>query len=568
MEKLKVIIVGGVAGGASAAARLRRLNEDAEITIYEKSGYVSYANCGLPYFVGGVIKDKRELTLQTPLSFQRRFNIKVEVNHEVVSIDRKSKTVAVKDLETGKTFIDSYDKLVLSPGAKPIVPNIIGKDHRAVFTLRNVEDTYRIKEYIDTHDIGRALVAGGGYIGVEMAENLARLGIKVTLVQKDPHLINPLDADMAALVHREMRGNGVELLLGEGVEQILDRGSKAGVVTSGGHRAEADIVILSLGVRPENKLALESGLALGPRGGISVDEHMLTSDPDIYAVGDAVEIKRLPGGVKALVSLAGPANKEGRIAADNIAGIPSAYRGSAASSVLKVFSLTVAMTGLSEDAALKSGIRASSVILFSNDHASYYPGARGLALKVVFDEDSGKLLGASCIGGSGADKRIDVLATALLNGMKARDLKDLDLAYAPPYSSAKDPVNMAGFMVENVENGLLRQFGYDELANLPKDGSVILLDARTPREYSYGHVEGFVNIPVDELRENIDRLPQGKDVYVMCQSGLRSYIACRILEGHGFKAFNFKGGYMHYAYLHEDRLLSGETYPCGEPKRP
>ena len=559
MDKKRIIIVGGVAGGASCAARLRRLDEQAEITIYERSGYMSYANCGLPYFVGGVIENRGDLVLQTPASFGRRFNVAVKVKHEVVSIDREKKEVQVKDLITGKTFTDHYDYLVLAPGAKAIVPPLEGMDDPRVFVVKTVEDAYAIKDLLEKNHPTDAVVAGGGYIGVEMAENLVEAGLNVSLLQKINHIITPLDQDMAAFVHPHIRAKGVALYLGEGIASYKD----GHVHTDLGRKIKADLLIMALGVKPEVGLAKEAGLKLGTTGGIAVSESMQTSDPYIYAVGDAVEIINRVTGKPALIALAGPANKEGRFAADEIYGIKNTYRGSLGSSVLKVFDLTVAMTGMGLDAALASGYDAEAIVLSPNDHASYYPGASAMTIKVIFDKKDYTILGAQAVGEHGVEKRIDVLATAMLAGLKATDLKDLDLCYAPPYSSAKDPVNMAGFYIENIKNGLVTQFGIKEMDALPRDGSVNLLDVRTPREYAYGHAPGFVNIPVDELRERLGEIDPTKDTYVTCQSGVRSYIACRILAGHGIKCFNFINGYRYYATVKYEEEVSRRIKDCG-----
>lgn len=536
---MKVVIVGGVAGGATAAARIRRLDEKAEIVVFERSGYVSYANCGLPYYIGGVITDSEELTLQTPESFFQRFRIDVKVHHEVTEIHPERKTVTVKNLGSGEAFEESYDKLILSPGAKPVKPDLPGMDTDKLFTLRTIEDTLRIKKYIDENHPKSAVLAGGGFIGLELAENLRELGMDVTIVQKPKQLMTPFDADMASMIHSEMRNNGVKLVLGHEVQGFEERDGGVDVLTSAGEPIHGDMVVLAIGVTPDTSLAKEAGLKLGVKGSIVVNDRMETSAPDIYAAGDAVQVKHFVTGSEALISLAGPANKQGRIIADNICGGDSRYMGSQGSSVIKVFDMTAAVTGLSEKAAISSGIDADTVILSPMSHAGYYPGGRLMTMKVVFEKKTYRLLGAQVVGYEGVDKRIDVLATAIHAGMKATELKDLDLAYAPPYSSAKDPVNMAGFMIENISKGLLKQWHLKDFESLPKDGSITLLDARTPEEYADGHVEGFHNIPLDEIRERISEIEKGKPVYVMCQSGLRSYIACRILEADGYEAYNF-----------------------------
>ena len=560
---MKVVIVGGVAGGATAAARIRRLDEQAEIVVFERSGYVSYANCGLPYFIGDVITDPAELTLQTPESFFSRFRVSMKVHHEVTALHPDRKTVSVTNLETGETFEESYDKLLLSPGARPTQPRLPGVGLDKLFTLRTVEDTLRIKDHITQHHPKSAVLAGGGFIGLELAENLRALGLEVTIVQRPRQLMNPFDADMAALLHAEMRRNGVRLALGHTVEGFVEKDGGVDVLLKDEAPLHADMVVLAIGVTPDTALAREAGLALGIKGSIVVNDRMETSVPDIYAVGDAVQVKHSVTGQDALISLAGPANRQGRIAADNICGGDSRYRGSQGSSVIKVFNLTAAITGVNETNAKKAGLNVDTVLLSPMSHAGYYPGGRVMTMKVVFEQETYRLLGAQIVGYEGVDKRIDVLATAIHAGMKATELKDLDLAYAPPYSSAKDPVNMAGFMVDNLAKGLLRQWHLEDANALPRDGSVTLLDTRTTGEYRRGHIEGFVNIPVDELRERLGELPPDKPVYVICQSGLRSYIACRILAGHGFECYNFSGGFRYYDAVMHDRRLTEQALPCG-----
>lgn len=559
---MKVVIVGGVAGGATAAARIRRLDEHAEIIVFERSGYVSYANCGLPYFIGDVITDPDDLTLQTPESFWNRFRVYMKVHHEVTAIHPDRKTVSVRNLQTGLDFEESYDKLLLSPGAKPTQPRIPGVGLDKVFTLRTVEDTFRIKEYINSTHPKSAVLAGGGFIGIELAENLRELGMDVTIVQRPKQLMNPFDSDMAAFIHNEMRKHGIKLALGYTVEGFEEKGYGVNVLIKDNAPLHADLVILAIGVTPESALAKEAGLELGTKGSILVNDRMETSVPDIYAVGDAVQVKHYVTGQDALISLAGPANKQGRIAADNICGGDSRYLGSLGSSVIKVFDLTAATTGINETNARKSGLDVDTVILSPMSHAGYYPGGKVMTMKVVFEKDTFRLLGAQIVGYDGVDKRIDVLATAIHAGLKATQLKDLDLAYAPPYSSAKDPVNMAGFIIDNISKGL-KQWHLSDADKLPRDGSVTLLDTRTVREFSRGHIEGFMNIPVDELRERLNELEPKKPVYVICQSGLRSYIAVRILEGNGFDAYNFAGGFRFYDAVMHDRALVETAFDCG-----
>lgn len=552
---MKAVIIGGVAGGASAAARLRRLDETAEILIFERSGYVSYANCGLPYYIGGTIQDRRALTLQTPESFWNRFHIDVRVRHEVTGINRGRKTVTVRNLDTDEVWEESYDKLLMSPGAVPVKPELPGVESRRIRTLRTVEDTFGIRETVIKEQVRSAVVIGGGFIGVEVAENLQKLGLIVSLIQRSDHILALLDADMASFLHAHMRKNGVELLLKKTVTGFEE--SEDGIIVGleGESPLLADMAILAIGVLPESGLAKEAGLTLGVRGSIVVNDHMQTSDPDIYAVGDAVSVTHSVTKEKAVIALAGPANKQGRIAADHMAGLDVAYQGSPGSSILKVFDMTAAFTGLNEKSARAQGLSYEKVILSPASHASYYPGGKTMTLKLLFEQQTERILGAQIVGFDGVDKRLDVIATAMQAGMKVTGLKDLDLAYAPPYSSAKDPVNMAGFVAENVLTGQVRQFFYEDLEELPRDGSVILLDVRSGGEYEGGHAEGFeTHIPLDRLRERMKELEREKPVYVMCQSGLRSYIACRILTQAGYVCHNFAGGYRLYESIRDDRF--------------
>ncbi|MCI8326521.1 MAG: FAD-dependent oxidoreductase, partial [Lachnospiraceae bacterium] len=536
---MKIVIVGGVAGGATAAARIRRLDEQAEIIVFERSGYVSYANCGLPYYIGDVITDPKNLTLQTPESFFARFHINMKVHHEVTAIHPDKKTVSVKNLLTGENFEESYDKLVLSPGAKPTQPKLPGVGIDKLFTLRTVEDTLRIKEYINKNHPKSVVLAGGGFIGLELAENLQELGMEVTIVQRPKQLMNSFDSDMASFIHSEVRKHGVKLALGYTVEGFEEKDGGVDVLLKDEAPLHADMVVLAIGVIPDTTLAKEAGLDLGIKGSIVVNDRMETSVQDIYAAGDAVQVKHYVTGEDALISLAGPANKQGRIIADNICGGDSRYLGSQGSSVIKIFDITAAITGINETNAKKAGLDVDTVILSPMNHAGYFPGGKVMTMKVVFEKETYRLLGAQIVGYEGVEKRIDVLATAIHADLKAIQLKDLDLAYAPPYSSAKDPVNMAGFMIDNIAKGVLKQWHLADIDQLPRDGSVTLLDTRTEKEYTYSHIKGFLNIPVDELRERLDEIETGKPVYVICQSGLRSYIANRILEGNGYETYNF-----------------------------
>ena len=556
---MKTIIIGGVAGGATAAARLRRLDEKAEIIILERGEYVSFANCGLPYYIGGVITDREDLTLQTPESFKARFNIDVRVLSEAVKVSPDTKTVTVKNLRTGETYEEPYDNLILSMGAEPIRPNIDGADGSNVFTLRNIPDTLKIKNYIDTAKPRSAVVIGGGYIGVEMAENLAQAGIKVAIVELADHLIAPLDFDMAADVHRYIKSKGIYLHLNNGVKSI--HGNT--VVLQNGE-ITADMIIMSVGVRPETAIAKDCGIELNPRGSIVVNNKMQTNIPNIYAVGDAVEVEDFITKKPAFIPLAGPANKQGRIAADNIAGYESVYTGTQGSAVLKLFDMTVATTGLNEKSATAAGIDYDKTYTYSASHATYYPGAAQMSIKALWDKKTLKIIGAQIVGFDGVDKRMDVLATAIRFGAKITDLTTFELCYAPPFGSAKDPVNMLGFVAENIVSGKQKQFFWHDVENLPRDGSVFLLDTRTPYEVMYGKIDGFVNIPLDELRGRLDEIPKDKPVYVHCHSGLRSYLACRILTGNGYDCYNLAGGWRLYESVINERTVP--EYSCKDCK--
>ncbi len=545
MSVSKVLIIGGVAGGASAAARLRRLNEQVEIILFEKGEYISFANCGLPYYIGGDIKNKADLTLQTPLGFKKRFNIDVRTFNEVTAINKDKKTVTVLNHNTNETYEESYDILLLSPGAEPIRPNLEGINLSRVFTLRNIPDTYRIKDYIDNNAPKTAVVIGGGYIGVEMAENLVQAGLSVTIVEMQNQVIAPLDFDMASILHNELERNGVTLKLETALEKIEEQGSSLNVVTNKG-AFDADMVILAIGVKPETKIAAEAGLKLNQRGALIVDDNMKTSDDFIYAAGDAVEVTDFITNEKTVIPLAGPANKQGRIAADNICGIKSEYRGTQGSAVLKVFNLTAASTGITEKTAKRLGLNYEKSFTISASHAGYYPGAKEMFIKTIFDKETGKVLGAQIVGSEGVDKRCDVIAAAVNFNATVYDLTKLELCYAPPYSSAKDPVNMAGYVAENVLKGISKIFHYHDVSSLPKDGSVNLIDTRTKGEYRLGHIDGFINIPVDSLRERMNEIDKSKPVYIVCQVGLRGYLACRILSGYGYDCYNLSGGYALY----------------------
>ena len=543
---MKVVIVGGVAGGATAAARIRRLKEDAEIIILEKTGYISYANCGLPYYIGDVIEESNNLILQTPQSFKNRFCIDVRVNNEVISVNSDKKYVVVKNVLTNETYQETYDKLILSPGAKPLMPNISGMDSNRIFTLKTVEDTFKMKKFIQDKNPKRVVIIGGGFIGMEMLENLLNLGLEVTLIEGSNQLLGQLDGDMASFVHVKLKNLGIRFFLNTVVSKFEDTGKGLNVFVDNQMILQTDIVLMTIGVVPETSFIKNTSITLGIKGSIVVNEKMETSIEDIYAVGDAVEVNNFVTNERGLIFLAGPANKQARIAADNICGLNSRYQGFQSSSILKLFDWTIASTGISEKQAKKLNINYEKVILSPNSNASYYPYGDIMTIKVLYNKNNLHILGAQIIGTKGVDKRIDVFATAMRAQLKATELVNLDLSYAPPYSSAKDPVNMVGYIIENIEHGLVKQFHFEELEQIKKNHAVILLDTRTPFEYVRGHLEGFINIPIDELRQRLGELSPHKTIYVMCQSGMRSYLACRILSQNGFHCYNFSGGYRFY----------------------
>ena len=561
---MKVVIIGGVAGGATAAARIRRLDEYAQILIFERSGFVSYANCGLPYYVGGVITDQAELTLQTPERFWTRMRVEVFVRHEVTHVDPIRKVVCVHNLNTGEQFEESYDKLVLAPGAKPSQTELPGAELPEVFTLRTVEDALNIRSFVVQNKPKTAVLAGGGYISLELAENLRNLGIDVTVVQRPKQLLKPLDYEMACFVHAKMRQNGVKLLLGHAVKGFQhDENGGVRVLLDQAQPLHADLAVLAIGVTPDTVLARRAGLALDARGCILVNDRMEASLPDVYAVGDAVQVQNRVTNKPAHIPLAGPANRQARIAADNICGGDSHYRGSLGSSVIKLFDMTVATVGIREQDARQAGIDCDKVYLAPANHAGYYPGGRVMSMKVLFDKTSYQLLGAQIVGCEGVDKRIDVIATAMCAGLPAPELANLELAYAPPFSSAKDPVNVAGYIIQNIAYGRVRNAHWQDVDNLPRDGSCVLLDVRTEQEFAAGHVDGFMNIPLDELREKLLKLPPNRPVYVNCQSGLRSYLACRMLTQYGFVCYNISGGYRMRQCLLEEQCAAERAWPCG-----
>ena len=540
---MNYLIIGGVAGGATVAARLRRMDEKANIILFERGKYVSYANCGLPYYIGDTINNREKLFVQTAKGFTDRFRIDIRTEQEVTAIRPDKKEVEIKNLSTGETYTETYDKLVLSPGAEPLRPGIEGIGSKKIFTLRNVPDTDTIKNYVNTENPKRAIVVGGGFIGLEMAENLYDLGIQVDVVEMANQVMAPLDFSMAAIVHRQLTDKGVGLHLEDGVSRFEEKDGGVTVHLRSGKQIATDMVLLSIGVRPETKLAKDAGLAIGERGGIAVNDYMQTSDADIYALGDAVEVRHLVTGQPALIPLAGPANKQGRIVADNIVfGNKKKYPGSIGTSIAKVFDLTVAAAGANAKLLQQNNIPYISSYTHGASHAGYYPGAVPLSIKILFAPENGKLLGAQIVGFNGVDKRIEMLAQVIQRGGTVHDLAELEHAYAPPYSSAKDPVNMAGFVAENILNKKSRIIQWRELAELPAD--TIRIDVRTHDEYKLGTIPGFINIPVDELREHLDELPKEKPIVVTCAVGLRGYLAYRILVQNGFKHVrNLSGGY-------------------------
>jgi len=543
---MKVVVVGGVAGGASAAARLRRLDENTEIIILERGEYISYANCGLPYYIGEVIKKRDNLVVQSPEDMKKRFNLDVRVLNEVKNIDSEKKQVEIYDIKNKKTYRESYDKLILSPGAFPIKPPIKGFDAINVFTLRDIPDTLAIKNFVDEYNPKSAVVVGAGFIGMELVENLYKRGIAITIVELAQQVLAPLDSEMASLIHQHLKEKKVEFYLNDEVKEVEYQEEFSLVKLGSGREIKTDMVLIGIGVRPEVNLAKGAGLEIGKRGGIKVDRTLKTSHPDIYAVGDAIEVIDYINGSPTLIPLAGPANKQGRIAANNIYGIPEEYEGTQGTSILKVFDMTVAATGNNEKLLKRLNIPYEKSFTHSSSHAGYYPEALPLSVKLIFSPDSGKILGAQIVGYDGVDKRIDVIATAIRAGMTVYDLEKLELAYAPPYSSAKDPVNMAGYVASNILKGDSVIIHWHDIEKLDQEKTV-LIDVRTSEEFSLGTMEGAKNIPVDELRNRLSEIPQDREIIIFCQTGLRSYIACRILRQKGYKKVkNLSGGYKTY----------------------
>jgi NADPH-dependent 2,4-dienoyl-CoA reductase/sulfur reductase-like enzyme/rhodanese-related sulfurtransferase len=542
---MKLLIVGGVAGGASAAARARRLSEDAQIVLFERGPDVSFANCGLPYYVGGEIAERDKLLVTTPERLRSRFNLDVRTRSSVEAIDRTAKKIRVRDLASGREFEETYDKLILAPGAAPLRPPIPGLDLPGIFTLRNLQDVDRIKGRID-QGIKQAVVVGAGFIGLELVENFVKRGVATTLVELQDQVLPPFDKEMTTPILDTLQAKGVTVLLSQSVEGFEQGTDDLLVRLKSGQKLPAQLVILGVGVRPENKLAVDAGLAVGLRGGIQVNEHLQTSDPDIYAVGDAIEVKDVISGDPTQVPLAGPANRQGRIAADNIFGHSSRYRGTQATAILGVFDRTAAITGASEKALRRANQAYRKVYVHPMNHAGYYPGAEQMTLKILFDPAQGKLLGAQAVGGVGVDKRIDVLAVAIQAGMTVYDLEEMELAYAPQYGSAKDPINMAGFVAAGLLRGEHPQVDVEAVIAASADDQPYLLDVRTPQEFASGHIPGAVNIPVDDLRSRLGELPHDQKIAVYCQVGQRGYLATRILRQKGFSASNIGGGFKTY----------------------
>lgn len=544
----KIVIVGGVAGGATAAARLRRLNEEDEIVLFERGEYISFANCGLPYYIGEVITERKKLLVQTVEGMGTRFNMDIRNLSEVTSINRDRKTVTVTNVRTGESYEESYDILVLSPGAKPIVPSIPGiQEAKTLFTLRNVPDTDRIKIYTDNEKPKHAVVIGGGFIGVEMAENLRERGIEVALVEMADQVMAPIDFEMAAIVHTHMKEHGVELILQDGVHSFEQEGTI--VKLNSGRTIQTDMIILAIGVQSESTLAKGAGLELGIRGTIKVNETLQTSDPSIYAIGDAIEVRDYINGAETMIPLAWPANRQGRLVADHINGRDVKYKGTLGTSIAKVFDITAAATGNNEKTLKRFGLPYEVIHIHPANHATYYPGAEQISLKLIFNKETGQIYGAQAVGKDGVDKRIDVIATAIKAGMKVMDLPDLELSYAPPYSSAKDPVNMAGYVASNIVAGDVETVQWYEIDELVKQGK-LLLDVRDAKEIARGYIQGAVNIPLHELRSKLKELPKNETIYVTCQVGLRGYLASRILQQAGLRVKNLDGGYKTYASVY------------------
>lgn len=541
----KIIIIGGVAGGATAAARLRRLDEFAEIILFERGEYISFANCGLPYHIGGIIQSRDSLVVQTVEDMHLKFNIDIRNFTEVMNIDTEKKRVKVTNHQTGKTYEESYDKLIISTGSQPIVPPIEGiKDTKNLFTLRNIPDMDKIKAFIEEHKPKKATVIGGGFIGVEMMENLTHLGMKVTLIEMAPQIMAMFDFEMAQMIHQNVVEEGVNLILNDGVKSFSHEGNH--ITLSSGRDIQSDLTIFAIGVRPDNILAKQANLELTERGAIKVNEHLITSNPDIYAIGDVIEVQNIVTNKMMLAALAGPANKQARFVAGHITGIEEPYLGTLATSAAKIFSKTVASTGINEKMCKQLGLNYQTLHIHPTSHASYYPGAEPIALKVIYNPKTEEIYGAQAFGADGVDKRIDVLATAIYAKMKVTDLKNLDLSYAPPFSSAKDPVNMVGFVAENKIKGLIQTISWQDLQELAAKGAYIL-DIREKPEYILEYLPGSINIPLTELRQRMNEIPKDQEIYVYCHVGSRGYTASRILTQHGYSVKNLDGGFKSYS---------------------
>jgi CoA-disulfide reductase len=561
----KIIIVGGVPGGATAAARLRRISEDVEIVLVERGEHISFANCGLPYYIGETINDRSKLLVQTVKGMSERFNLDIRNLSEVLSINPENKYVTIKNLQNGEVYEESYDKLLLSPGARPIVPPIPGfNENTTLFTLRNIPDTDKIKNHVDNNNPKRAVVIGGGFIGIEMAENLVDRGIHVTLIEMANQIMAPIDFEMASILHAHLKEKGVQLILENGVQSFAEQGKK--VFLSDGTEIKTDMTILSIGVRPENELAKTAGLELGERGGIVVNEFLQTTNEDIYAVGDAVEVIDYISGTKAMIPLAGPANRQGRIAANNMIGKKEKYQGTLGTSIAKVFDLTVAATGANEKTLKRLDVNYEVIHIHPSSHAGYYPGAVPIALKVIFDIETGKIFGAQAVGADGVDKRIDVIATAIKGGLTVEDLTNLELSYAPPFSSAKDPVNMAGYVATNIMEGELEHIQWHQVDKIVSEGG-LLIDVREPMEREFGFIEGSINISLNAIRNKLIEIPKDKTVYVSCQVGLRGYLASRILKNNGYLVKNVDGGWKTYSSVYGSNInnnVETKTNDIGE----
>ncbi len=542
---MKLVIVGGVAGGASAAARARRLSEDAQIVLFERGPDVSFANCGLPYYIGGEIVEREKLLVVTPKRLRWRYNLDVRIRSSVEAIDRSAKKVRIRDLASGREYDEPYDKLILAPGAAPSRPAIPGIDLPGIFTLRNLEDTDRIVKALESR-LRQAVIVGAGFIGLELVENFVRRGIGATVIELQDQVLPPFDKEMAAPIAEQLTTNGVNLLLGQSAEAFEPDANGLVVRLKSGQKLSAQLVVLGVGVRPENKLAVDAGLEVGPRGGIRVNDHLQTSDRDIYAVGDAIEVKDFVTGEPTQVPLAGPANRQGRIAADNIFGRDVRYRGTQGTAIVRVFERTAAITGASEKTLRQIHRPYRKIYVHPTHHAGYYPGAEAMTLKLLFDPQSGQVLGAQCVGGAGVDKRIDVLAGAIQSHGTVFDLEEMELAYSPQYGSAKDPINMAGFVASGLLRGDHPQIDVEALLARPSNERPLLVDVRTPEEFAAGHIPQSVNIPVDELRSRLGELPHDREIATYCQVGQRGYLATRILRQKGFNAVNLSGGFTTY----------------------